>query len=555
MTTSSPTGRTVLFRGARVHTPYDPQATCLAVTDGVISWIGPEHGIEQAGRIDVTVDAGGALIAPAFVDAHVHATDAGLARLGLDLTAATSLPDCLERIAGHVARHPDGVVWGHGWDESGWPEARPPSRAEIDAITGGRPTYLSRIDVHSALVSTALIEQLDRALDGYHDERPLSRQANAAAREIARLLLPAAQRAAAQTAFLDHCAAHGMVEVHECGFDTPSALADLAGLLALDHRVSVRAYLGAAVEDPEQALALLASSGAHALGGDLSVDGAIGSRTASLSRPYADADTCGVRYLSTEVITAHLVACALAGIQPGFHAIGDDAVSAVAEGLIRAAEILAPESVGGSGTARLAAVTPRIEHAEMASAEAIAAFAATGTVASVQPLFDALWGGPQGMYAQRLADRWAPMNPFGALAAAGVSLALGSDAPVTAADPWAAVQAAVHHRTPGAGVSPRAAFVAHTRGGHRAAGRTDRGVGTISVGAPADLAFWQAGELVLPVVDDKVQRWSTDPRSRTPLLPDLTPGADLPTCLATLAGDRVLFDTGLLAAGGFGDPQ
>ncbi|MBY8853546.1 amidohydrolase family protein, partial [Saccharothrix sp. MB29] len=91
-------------------------------------------------------------------------------------------------------------------------------------------------------------------------------------------------------------------------------------------------------------------------------------------------------------------------------------------------------------------------------------------VASVQPLFDHAWGGPDGMYAQRLGvERGTALNPFSRLAAAGMILALGSDAPVTPVDPWAAVKAAVHHRTEGHGISPRAAFNAHTRGGWRAA--------------------------------------------------------------------------------------
>ncbi|RIJ77262.1 amidohydrolase [Nakamurella silvestris] len=542
---------TYLLRGARVHTSYDPAATCVAVTDGVISWIGAEHGIPQAGRIDRVIDLDGALVTPAFVDAHVHATDAGLARIGLDLSAVRSLAECLELITAHSRRHPEGVIWGHGWEEIRWAEGRAPTREELDTAVGGRPAYLSRIDVHSGLVSSALLGAgFDRTLDGYDDQRPLTRAAHVAARELARGMLTETQRTGAQQAFLDTCAAGGMVEVHECGAPDPTGVRDLQTLLALGHPVAVRAYLGAAVTDPAEAAALLAASGAHALGGDLSVDGAIGSRTAALSHPYADAaTTSGARYLTDDQIRDHLVACALAGVQPGFHAIGDDAVSAVAQGLLRAAEILAPTSAGGSGTARLASVTPRIEHAEMANAEAIAAFAATGTVASMQPLFDAAWGGVGGLYDQRLGlERAQPMNAFGAMAAAGVSLAFGSDAPVTPANPWAAVQAGVNHLTAGAGISPRSSFVAHTRGGHRAAGRTDRGVGTISVGAPADLAIWAAGELVVPQGDDKVQRWSTDPRSRTPLLPDLSPGAPLPTCLATVAGGRVIFDTGV-----FGD--
>ena len=60
-------------------------------------------------------------------------------------------------------------------------------------------------------------------------------------------------------------------------------------------------------------------------------------------------------------------------------------------------------------------------------------------------MFDALWGGPDGMYAARLGERWRATNPFRALADAGVTLAFGSDSPVTPLGPWAAVRAAVHH--------------------------------------------------------------------------------------------------------------
>ena len=67
-----------------------------------------------------------------------------------------------------------------------------------------------------------------------------------------------------------------------------------------------------------------------------------------------------------------------------------------------------------------------------------------GLVASVQPSFDAAWGGPHGMYAERLgADRVPGTNPFAQLQQAGVPLALGSDSPVTPFDPWGAVWGAV----------------------------------------------------------------------------------------------------------------
>ena len=128
------------------------------------------------------------------------------------------------------------------------------------------------------------------------------------------------------------------------------------------------------------------------------------------------------------------------------------------------------------------------------------------------------------MYAERLgAERARTLNPFAALLRAGVPLAFGSDSPVTPLDPWGTVRAAAFHRTPEHRISVRAAFTAHTRGGWRAVGRDDAGV--LVPGAPADYAVWRTGELVVQAPDDRVARWSTDPRSGTPGLPDLTPGA------------------------------
>jgi predicted amidohydrolase YtcJ len=106
----------------------------------------------------------------------------------------------------------------------------------------------------------------------------------------------------------------------------------------------------------------------------------------------------------------------------------------------------------------------------------------------------------------------------------------------------------VHHQTPGAGLSARAAFNAHTRGGHRAAGLNDGVTGSLVPGAPAHYAIWDAAELVVAASDSRVQRWSTDPRSRVPALPPLEPGAPLPTCLRTVRAGQVLYNAFTSAA-------
>ena len=142
-------------------------------------------------------------------------------------------------------------------------------------------------------------------------------------------------------------------------------------------------------------------------------------------------------------------------------------------------------------------------------------------------------------------ERATAMNPFASMLAAGMTLALGSDSPVTPFAPWEAVRAAVFHHSDGQRISARSAFLAHTRGGWRAAGFDDRGY--LDLGLPATFAVWQVGDLVVQAPDDRIQTWSTDPRSGTPGLPDLSPGAPAPTTLRTVVRGRTIFDAGALA--------
>jgi predicted amidohydrolase YtcJ len=107
----------------------------------------------------------------------------------------------------------------------------------------------------------------------------------------------------------------------------------------------------------------------------------------------------------------------------------------------------------------------------------------------MQPAFDRLWGGEHQMYAQRLGvARSLESNPMGAMQGVGVTLAFGSDSPVTPLDPWGSVRAAMWHHNPAHRMSDRAAFAAHTRGGWRAVHRDAEGA--LVPGAPATFSVW-----------------------------------------------------------------
>jgi predicted amidohydrolase YtcJ len=533
MSARTPDPKTVLLRRGEVHSPADPFATAMVVERGQVAWVGSEGAADAfADGVDEVVDLDGALVTPAFTDAHVHTTSTGLALTGLDLSDAPSLEAALARVRDFATARPqDKVLLGHGWDASRWPGGRPPTRAELDEATGGRPLYLSRIDVHSAVVTTALLDLAPGVGTGTGDG-PLTTDAHHAARAAAFAAVTPAQRTEAQRTALAHAASLGIGSVHECAGPDISSEDDFTDLLRLAAEEPAPRVVGYWAEAGEEGVARARGLGATGAAGDLFVDGALGSHTACLHTPYADADHTGTAYLDASAVAAHVIACTEAGLQAGFHAIGDAAVTAVVEGVRAAADKI--------GQARVRAARHRVEHAEMLTPETVAAFAELGLTASVQPAFDALWGGEDGMYAQRLgADRARTLNPFAALLKAGVPLAFGSDSPVTPFDPWGTVRAAAFHRTPEHRVSVRAAFTAHTRGGWRAIGRDDAGV--LVPGAPADYAVWRTGELVVQAPDDRVARWSTDPRSGTPGLPDLTPGRELPVCLRTVVGGRTVF--------------
>lgn len=499
---------TTLFRNARVHAPGDP--TALLVDGDTIAWVGAG---DAAGPADETVECGGAWVTPAFVDAHVHATSTGLALRGLDLTRAPTLGAALDEVE-RAARASGGrPLLGHGWDETRWPERRPPTSTELDRASYGSVVYLSRVDVHSAVVSSALLAVAPRARDlpGFAPSGHLTRDAHHEVRRAARDTMTAGQRRDAQRATLQRAASLGIGAIHELAGPDLSGTDDLLGVVALAAEEPLPTVLPYWGEPGRSGVDTAVSLGALGAAGDLFADGSIGSHTACFAEPYADApDEHGHQYLAADEIREHVLLAARAGLQAGFHAIGDRAVGAVADGMAAAAAELG---------AAWGVVRHRVEHLELVPAGAAETLGRLGVVASVQPAFDELWGGSEGLYLDRLGlERSLASNPLARLAAAGMPLALGSDAPVTPLAPWEGVRAAVHHHEPASRLDPAAALAAHTAGGWVAA---DLPGGVLAAGAPAYLAVWD------------VAGWDATG------MPDLT--GPLPRCLRTVAGGRTIW--------------
>lgn len=507
---SSEPRRTVLRGGVVAIDLLGAPATAVGIEDGAIAFIGTDDQasgwIGTGGEAPDVVDLDGALVAPAFVDSHVHTVRTGFAITGLNLTGLPTLSRCLDDLAAYATGHPDdGVIVGQGWDETDWPEQRPPTGAELERAAPGRRTYVTRVDGHSSVISPALAALVPglEGMSGWTDDGRVERDAHHAVRNTLETLIGDAERLDAARAACRAMAAQGIVSFHENAAPHigPESEIELVRRAAEEIGLHAVVYWGEllAVETARRL-------GVAGLAGDLVADGAFGSRTAALSTPYHDAPgTCGHGYVTAEQVRDHVVACTEAGLQAGFHVIGDGALEEVATGFELAERVLGDRIDCGH----------RLEHVELPSTRVLDVIDRLGITCSVQPMFEALWGGPDGMYAARLGERWRQTSPFSKMA----HLAFGSDSPVTPLGPWAAIQAAAHPHQREHALSVAAGFRAHTSGGWDAAGLA---AGDLSIGAPAHLAVW-------------------DTPARGPgFLPDLTPGAPLPVLRRLVAAGRTI---------------
>jgi predicted amidohydrolase YtcJ len=276
-------------------------------------------------------------------------------------------------------------------------------------------------------------------------------------------------------------ASRGVTSVHEMAVPTSRGPRDFEVLMG--HRTQLPVDVVPFVASME--IPYVMDFGLPRIGGDLSLDGSIGARTAHLRAPYSDGEEAGVAYLDDEDLTEFFHNAHLAGLQVGVHAIGDAAIEQALTCWDRVYGAL-----DSRGRRHFRARRHRIEHFEMPTPAQVERAANLGLAISVQPGFDAAWGHPGAMYEQRLGvDRASRMNPFRTLLARGMALGAGSDAPVTPLDPMAGIAAAERHHESFERLGRDEAVRLFIRGGSLIANLEDK-KGTLEPGMQADFAAY-----------------------------------------------------------------
>ena len=404
----------------------------MHVLNGTIIKTGYELPFPTTGNVKA-VDLKGATVFAGFSDAHVHFTHTGISLLGCDLEYARSISEVLEKLSEEARKQ--SIVLAFNLQEQALRENRLPTSDELDRVSKTKIIWAARKDLHSAVLNHAGLKWAQQVFPGIshkngficgHDYNVLS---YLIVRQIPDEMLKEGFEETAQ-----QCFRKGVVFVHALEGSTdstrePSLVAKFFKESDLDGVIYHQST------DPSFA----EKNDWPGFGGCLLVDGSFGTRTAALNQPYSDApETSGNLYMNPEEIESLLKKGRESRLQLALHAIGDRAIDQVASCYLWAKDKY-----------RIQLLPDRIEHFILPTSKAIRAARESGCFVCIQPVFDLLWGGPGGLYQQRLgAERASGCNPFKTLHDLGIPLAGGSDSPVTPIDPILGIHAMVNHNNP-----------------------------------------------------------------------------------------------------------
>jgi hypothetical protein len=423
-----------------------PEAEAIAVADGRIVGVGTRDAmLALAGQRTERIEVPGIAV-PGWVDAHVHISGLGstLETLNVERMSKEAIA---KAVAAAAQKTPAGDwIIGRGWDEGYFATRQDPTAADLDPMSAQHPVVLSGIGEHSVWVNSLALERAGIASET--PDPPGGRIVRDAEGHPTGLLLEEAQKlvtavipntnteAARERRIrvaLQQYVRWGLTGVHDAGTELED-IAILKRLLA-NGELPIRVY---AMAHGDAAIEHYLKDGPEIGDGDgrltvrsfkIYVDGALGSRGAELSAPYADApQTSGLPQMQDADLDRFIRRAKQKGFQVNAHAIGDLAVKRMLDAIER-------NHVN-------AADRYRVEHASMISPQNLQRFHTLGVIASMQPVFIgeySRWG------VERVGpDRAAWLMPIADLVMTGAVLASGTDYPASdSGDPRTTLNALV----------------------------------------------------------------------------------------------------------------
>ena len=144
---------TILHNGKVITIDADLSIVSAVAINGTdIVAVGGEE-LLQTHKSSNTVDLGGKVLMPGFVDSHTHLR--GQPQRYVDLTKTRSIEELKVQVSDKVAEIGIGEwITGYGWSEDVMAELRRPLRSDLDDAAPDNPVLLTRAGGHSAVANS-----------------------------------------------------------------------------------------------------------------------------------------------------------------------------------------------------------------------------------------------------------------------------------------------------------------------------------------------------------------------------------------------------------------
>lgn len=495
-----------MFMGGTIYTGIGTE-TVEAVTvneSGRIVAVGASTSQDRDVSEVNLIDLDGAVMFPGFADGHAHLLGIGQREITLSLEGTASVAELVTRIESELQGvSPGQVLGGRGWIETGWPEGRMPSAADLDAVSPDNPVILTRADGHALVANSAAlvaagIDDDTPDVEGGKIERDADGKAtgilidNAMGQALALIATPSEQDII--RAYVVGAAAYssrGWTGVHNMSVNP--AHAPVMERLDLEGRMPLR--LHNAYDQEGFALATNRDHETETITNrsvKLYMDGALGSRGALLIEPYSDRPgTSGLSLMEPELLFAAMEQADQSNVQLAIHAIGD----------LANRRILDTFEQGAYGADN----RWRIEHTQILHPDDIGRVNALGLIASMQPshAIGDLKFAPDRLGPNRLYGAYA----WSSLLETDAIIVGGSDAPVEVGTPQIEFYAAVARKdlegfsteqwNPEQALTREQALTLFTSA-PAYAGFMEDDLGTIEVGKLADFTVFDRDIMTIP---------------------------------------------------------
>ena len=346
-----------LYVNAQVYTGQLPLQTCFGVEDGKFICVG-----EECPDADLRIDLDGAFVCAGFNDSHMHLLNLGQSLTVAPLSSHTgSLADML-RCLSETKPGRGGWILGRGWNQDLFTdETRMPNRYDLDQVSREHPVCAVRACGHALAVNSKALELL-----GITSERSvpeggaIGMEGDAPnglffdnAMDMVLSAIPAPSQEEVKQMLRLACRELNRYGITSCQSDDYCVFQNLSWQtvneafreLEAAGELTVRVYEQANFTDTAALEEFIRSGCTTGTGSDffrigplkLLGDGALGARTAYLSRPYADdPSTRGLSVFTKKEFEDLIGLANRNGMQVAVHCIGDACLDLVLDSIEKA---------------------------------------------------------------------------------------------------------------------------------------------------------------------------------------------------------------------------